>query len=272
MVAEDRGTRVRALARVDDRAGGVHDPARRDQDGGADPGLDRDRREAQRADPADGEVDDHGDPLRGVYPDQLDDDPGDRSGPDRDEERRRKRPLHDEERKRGHGAGDQQEDHGVIEAAHPLARRRPSPVDAVIERTRPEQRRKRGSVDRGGQGRLAVGRGPDQDRPGDERAEEGPLVRDAAQPRLHLLDRLGGRGLCLGDTLPGGGLRLVHPLGGGNLGHVDPLAGGCLRSGSALLGRVELVSELVPRHLMQMRSSRTGSEAEDSANSSEESA
>ena len=121
VVAEDGRARVRALGRVDDRAGHVEGAAAGDQDPGGEPGLGDDRRKADRADHPDGDVDDRRDPLGRLDPDELDDRAGDGAGPDRDQQRGRQRAVHDQQRERRDRAGDEEEDHRVVEAAHPAA-------------------------------------------------------------------------------------------------------------------------------------------------------
>ena len=70
----------------------------------------------------------------------------------------------------------------MVDAAHPLPRGR-CPLDAVVERARPEHRRHPGHEDRGSHpGSATVGH-DDERNGGDQRAVERPLVRDAAQPR-----------------------------------------------------------------------------------------
>ena len=112
------------------------------------------------------EVDGRRRPLRRVDPDQLDDDPGSGSSPDGDQERVRPRAVEDEDGERRHGAGDQQEDHRVVEAPHPAADLGTAPVDSVIESADPEQRRQRRRVDRDGDAsRAAWARRPPALRP-----------------------------------------------------------------------------------------------------------
>ena len=72
----------------------------------------------------------------------------------------------------------------MVQPPHPAAGRVGAPVDAVVERAGAEQRGHADRVDAGGRHGLAAGRGEHQDRAEDERDEERPLVRDAAQAGL----------------------------------------------------------------------------------------
>ena len=96
---------------------------------------------ATTADPAEREVDQRGHPLRRLDPDHLDDRADQRADPDRDQHRVGEGAVEDQQRERRVGAGDQQEDHRVVEAAHPAADVGPLPVDPVIEGAGAEQGR-----------------------------------------------------------------------------------------------------------------------------------
>ena len=218
VVAEDRRVRVGPLGRVDDGARRVEEAAARQERGAARAERVPELREGGDRDPADRQVDGRRDPFRVADPDHLDDRAGDRADPDDDQDRGGEGAVHDQQGERRVGAGDEEEDHRVIEAAHPGAHVRPLPVDPVVERAGAEQGREADRVDRDREGRLRGLGEEDQGGAEDERDEEGPLVGDAAQFRLDRGDRLGGR-------LFGGDGALVDRLAGGG-GLVDGLFGG----------------------------------------------
>ena len=232
VVAEDLRPGIGLAARVDDRAGRVEDAAERDQADADRPDLVPELRQADDRDPAGAQVDHGGDPVGGGDPDQVEDQPAQGRRPDHDQHHVRQRPVHDEQGEGRVGARDEDEDHRVVEAAHPL----PDlgrPGDAVIERAGPEHRREREGVDRHrDHGRGATG-GEDQGSAGAERDEERPLMGDAAQPRL-LRELVGGRVGGHRGSLASGGDLLARRIAS----RAEPFAGctGCIASGPERIG------------------------------------
>ena len=193
VVAEDLGARVGPAGRVDHRADRVERAAEGEQPDAerADPVPElRHRRDR---DPAGRDVDDRGEPLRRVPPGEVQDRPAGRAGPDGDQDHVGERALHHQQRERRVGAGDQHEDHRVVEAAHPAARAVALPVDPVVDGARAEQRRQGEGV-YGGCDDLARPAGHhDQGDAERHRDDRRPLVRDPAHARLRdLLDDLDG--------------------------------------------------------------------------------
>ncbi len=80
-------------------------------------------------------------------------------------------------------AGDEDEDHRVVEPTCAEARRRAPPREAVIQRARPEHRRESDGVHPDGEAlEIPVGE-DDEQRPRDDGRDERVLVEDAAQAR-----------------------------------------------------------------------------------------
>ncbi len=211
VVAEDPRVGVGALGGVDDGARRVEEAAGGDEQGAGRPHRVPELGEGDDGDPAERQVDQRRDPLRVVDPDHLDDRAGDRADPDDDQDRVGERAVEDEQGEGRVGAGDEEEDHRVIEPAHPAAHVGPGPVDPVIEGAGAEQGREADRVDRHREGRLRRLGGDDQAGAEEERDEEGPLVRDAAQLRLDRGERiLRGVG-SLAHRLSRGTRSLAHP-------------------------------------------------------------
>ena len=81
----------------------------------------------------------------------------------------------------------------------------------------------------------------------DERDEERVLVRDAAQPRLHLRDLLGGGGLGVGDPLGRGVARVADPLDRGVAALAHRLDRGVAPLAHRLDGRIAALVEALSR-------------------------
>ena len=99
------------------------------------------------ADPAEGDEDERGQPLRCVHPREVEHEPSRGAAPDDDQDHVADPAVEREQRERRVRAGDQQQDRRVVEPAHPRADAGRAPVDAVIERADPEHRRERDRVD-----------------------------------------------------------------------------------------------------------------------------
>ena len=165
VVAEDPRVGVGALGGVDHRAGGVEDAAGSGSEGAGDAHLVPEAREGDRRRPSQATCRSAPLPTWGVSIQTISTmAPAISTNPDDDQDRVGERTVEDEQGKGRVGAGDEEEDHRVIEAAHPAANAGPGPVDPVVESAGAEQGRETDRVDRHGEGRLRSLGGDDQDR------------------------------------------------------------------------------------------------------------
>ena len=181
--AEDARPRVGPLARVDDGAGRVEQPAGQEQGRRRRAGLAEDLGQRDHDHPADADVGQRDGQPRRVDPRDAERDAEQRAGPDADQDDRAARRLEHERGDRRVAGGDEDEDHGVVDAAQdrlPARGGRP----AVVDGARDEEGVQADAVDRGRQrAACPAGAKRDEQRGGREREPDRVLMEPAAQRR-----------------------------------------------------------------------------------------
>ena len=143
---------VGLLERIEHGAGDVQDAPDADQDGRRDAGGEELRQVEQRS-AAEGDVDGHVQPARGVGPQEAEQDAENRAGPDDPEQQDGLGLLQQRPGKRRVAAGDDQHDVGVVQPFEDHLDAG-GPVSPVVDGADSEKQHARGGVD--GRGDLAV--------------------------------------------------------------------------------------------------------------------
>ena len=180
MVAEGGRDRVRSSSRIDDRPGGVCDPAGGEQRNCGEPRRACQLRHRGKADPTERDAEYGRQPPGGPGPADIHEGRRGRSGPCDAEHHSLQGPVEAEKADRCERSGDEEVDPSVVDAPHPCPGTR-TPCYAVVERARPEHQGCGRGENRGRDEAPPIG-GGDEDGSDPAGEEEARSVQNAAKP------------------------------------------------------------------------------------------